>query len=545
MTLPFLRIPPFPGHRAAPLAQAGETRPVDGTALADHLRQARVGGTFWAAVSAMPEGRRVLVSVSSPAASQAVAQHLRSLDLMEDAATLGRIPGLDRLPRLPAPSDPWHLCAQADRVIADAEDEILLVAALCGCSVEPVGAGRFAALTDPQRLEETVAAELSRWTYSDPFGRGRIAPTQAVDLLADWRRLIDANRPVAAIYGIARWKRITADNLLWDGSMPVRHDRAARDVPQASQALAWITRSDARTLAELETRGVRIGEIEDGMIRSTGLGANCVPPLSIVVDAKAPHFDPTQASDLEIILETATIPETTILRARKLRERLVSGGISKYGQDSQRALPEDGPRRSDSRKLVLVTGQVGDDRSVLCGGGGLDNLELLRRARGHEPDAHIVFKPHPDVEAGHRKGHVPDARALEFADEIDRTSSIAALLDRVDAVHVLTSLAGFEALMRGREVVTHGVPFYAGWGLTRDLGAVPARRTRRRSLDELVAATLLLYPRYLDPVTRLPCDAETLVDRISGGQANVRSALIRWREFQGRMNRAFGWLTGR
>jgi len=194
---------------------------------------------------------------------------------------------------------------------------------------------------------------------------------------------------------------------------------------------------------------------------------------------------------------------------------------------------------------VLVTGQVGDDRSVLCGGGGLDNLELLRRARGHEPDAHIVFKPHPDVEAGHRKGHVPDARALEFADEIDRTSSIAALLDRVDAVHVLTSLAGFEALMRGREVVTHGVPFYAGWGLTRDLGAVPARRTRRRSLDELVAATLLLYPRYLDPVTRLPCDAETLVDRISGGQANVRSALIRWREFQGRMNRAFGWLTGR
>lgn len=545
MTLPFLRIPPFPGHRAAPLAQAGETRPVDGTALADRLRQARVGGTFWAAVSAMPEGRRVLVSVSSPAASQAVAQHLRSLDLMEDAATLGRIPGLDGLPRLPAPSDPWHLCAQADRVIADAEDEILLVAALCGCSVEPVGAGRFAALTDPQRLEETVAAELSRWTYSDPFGRGRIAPTQAVDLLADWRRLIDANRPVAAIYGIARWKRITADNLLWDGSMPVRHDRAARDVPQASQALAWITRSDARTLAELETRCVRIGEIEDGMIRSTGLGANCVPPLSIVVDANGPHFDPAQASDLEIILETATIPETTILRARKLRERLVSSGISKYGQDSQRALPEDGPPRSNGRKLVLVTGQVGDDRSVLCGGGGLDNLELLRRARGHEPDAHIVFKPHPDVEAGHRKGHVPDARALEFADEIDRTSSIASLLDRVDAVHVLTSLAGFEALMRGREVVTHGVPFYAGWGLTRDLGAVPARRTRRRSLDELVAATLLLYPRYLDPVTRLPCDAETLVDRISGGQANVRSALIRWREFQGRMNRAFGWLTGR
>jgi capsular polysaccharide export protein len=194
---------------------------------------------------------------------------------------------------------------------------------------------------------------------------------------------------------------------------------------------------------------------------------------------------------------------------------------------------------------VLVTGQVADDRSVLRGGGGLDNLALLRRARTHEPDAHIVFKPHPDVEAGHRKGHVPDAQALEYADEIDRTSSIAALLDRVDAVHVLTSLAGFEALMRGREVVTHGVPFYAGWGLTHDLGAVPARRTRQRTLDELVAATLILYPRYLDPVTRLPCEPEILVERIAGGQAEVRSGLIRLREAQGRIKRVLGWIMGR
>ncbi|MGH6744472.1 beta-3-deoxy-D-manno-oct-2-ulosonic acid transferase [Novosphingobium sp.] len=544
---PFLRIPPFPGHRAPPLAQPASGEAPAATALSLLLRQARVGGTFWGASAVLPEGRDVLASASRTAAAGEVARHLGDLGLTERAAARGAIVGLENLPSLPSDGDPWTACASASLVIADAEDELLLVAALCGCKVAPLGAGRFAALSDPAALDAVAAREIGRWTYRDPFGEGRLEPAQAIGLLAGWRTLIDANRKVAGVYGIARWKRITADNLLWDGSGPVRHAEGAQVPAEGSLALAWIARSDAQALADLEARGIHIGEIEDGMIRSTGLGANCVPPLSIVVDANGPHFDPAQASELEIILEAAAIPRAVIERAGALRERLVSGGISKYGLDAERAPRADGEgsARNGSRKRVLVTGQVEDDRSVLRGGGGLDNLELLRRARAEEPGAHIIFKPHPDVEAGHRKGHVPDARALECADTIDRTSSIAALLDQVDAVHVLTSLAGFEALMRGREVVTHGVPFYAGWGLTRDLGAVPARRTRRRTLDELVAATLILYPRYLDPVTRLPCGPETLVDRIASGQANVRSALIRLREVQGRMNRVLGWMTRR
>lgn len=545
MTPAFLRIPPFPGHRAPPLAQtlagAGLARSqTTGKELAQALRAARVGGAFWGAQAALPQGRDVLV-----AAHGTTRADLQRRGVLDRSVTRGRIAGLEGLPSLPANCDPWTACAGTHLVVADADDELLLVAALSGCKVQPVGDGRFAALADPGALEDVVSAELSRWTHRDPFGGATLGAVQAIDLLAGWRTLIDANRDVAAVYGIARWKRITADNLLWDGSGPVRHADKALPPPGASLALAWIARSDADTLRALEASGVHIGEIEDGMIRSTGLGANCVPPLSIVVDARGPHFDPAQASELEIILQSATIPEAVLRRAAALRERLVSGGISKYGQDSTHRQNAEKNARSAGRKLVLVTGQVGDDRSVLRGGGGLDNLELLRRARAQEPGATIVFKPHPDVEAGHRKGRIPDPIALEFADEIDRTSSIAALLDRVDAVHVLTSLAGFEALMRGREVVTHGVPFYAGWGLTRDLGAVPARRTRRRSLDELVAATLILYPRYLDPVTRLPCGPETLVDRIAGGQAEVRSPLIRLREAQGRLNRLIEWIARR
>ena len=61
---------------------------------------------------------------------------------------------------------------------------------------------------------------------------------------------------------------------------------------------------------------------------------------------------------------------------------------------------------------------------------------------------------------------IPDAACLQYADEIVGELPIASLIAMVDEVHVNTSLAGFEALLRGKAVTTHGVPFYAGWGLT-------------------------------------------------------------------------------
>lgn len=543
--VPFLRIPPFPGHRAGPLAVAAPSGPVcGGRELVEHLRHWRVGGSYWGAAPALPAGRDVVLCPSSPVAATALLAEARSGGLIDRAIMRGRFAGSQGLPWVPADADPWSLCTQASLVIADADDETALIAALVDIDLKVVGNGRFAELAGPHSIDELVQRELcSAWSYRDPFCGEPMEPVRAVEMLGRWRNLIDANREIASVYGVARWKRITADVLLWDGTGPIRHESGGKHAIAGSgpgkgeQVLAWVARADGAHLSALEARGVRVGEIEDGMIRSTGLGANCVPPLSIVVDKAGPHFDPAQPSTLETILQDADIDGDLLSRAAALREWLVAKGISKYGQDEGRGVPQTEP---GGRRRVLVTGQVEDDRSVLRGGAGLGNLELLRRARAAEPDAWIVFKPHPDVEAGHRKGRVPDAHALEHADEIDRTSSIAALLDRVDGVHVLTSLAGFEALLRGCDVTTHGVPFYAGWGLTRDLGPVPPRRSRKRNIDELVAATLILYPRYLDPVTRLPCEPEILVQRIADGEAMVRSPLVALREIQGRIKRLAG-----
>jgi len=217
-----------------------------------------------------------------------------------------------------------------------------------------------------------------------------------------------------------------------------------------------------------------------------------------------------------------------LARARALSDQLVQRGVTKYNLGT-RARPIDWP---PGKRRILVPGQVEDDLSVVLGGGDIrDNLTLLAEARASAPDAFIVYKPHPDVLAGHRKGAVAEADALRFADRIVPDAATAALLGEIDELHTLTSLAGFEALLRARRVVVYGRPWYAGWGLTED--KVVINRGRQLAIEELVAGALIVYPRYLDPVTRLPCGPETIIERLDNPEAWRAGPLVWARRMQG------------
>ncbi|MCK0169115.1 capsular polysaccharide biosynthesis protein [Jannaschia sp. S6380] len=259
--------------------------------------------------------------------------------------------------------------------------------------------------------------------------------------------------------------------------------------------------------------------LEDGFLRSRGLGADLVAPLSLVLDRQGIYYDPTRRSDLEdLILAAAELPPEALQRARDLRAAIRDGGLTKYNLGG--AVPDlpDGP-------VVLVPGQVADDASIRLGTSDVaDNAALLRAARDANPDAFVIYKPHPDVEAGLRDGAI-DARE---ADLVAARADPLALIARADTVWTMTSLLGFEALLRGTPVVTLGAPFYAGWGLTRDLGRVPARRRAARpSLDALVHAALIAYPRYHDPVLQAPCPPEVVVRRLAEGSLPRRGAANR------------------
>ena len=538
---PFLRIPPFPGARPRS-GRAGPARSItreQADALANTIVALRIGGTFWLGQPDLPPGRTLVLAPKSRSAATDMLRDAAAAHSLSDAVIVAPQDWLDDIdiPRLEPGIDPWHLVAQADTIWADGADPLFLVAALSKKVVRAFGDERSATpdgLQSRENVLQRLTNTLSRDVPVDPFTGAPWAISAAIAQLGEWRRMIDENRAAIAVYGIARWKRVTCNALLWSGDRPVPYAGRDTEVPDGGTVFAWKSRVPPKVIRDLTQRGVHIGEIEDGMIRSQGLGANCVPPSSVIVDPVGIHFDPSQASQLEDILAQTDFSLALLERAARLRERLVVAGLSKYGTASP-AQPVTRP--GGARRHILVPGQVEDDRSVLSGGAGMTNLALLERARALEPDAHITYRPHPDVEAGHRKGHVRDSDALALADRIERDGPVTAAIEAADALHVITSLAGFEALMRGKQVVTHGVPFYAGWGLTEDHGPVPGRRGRTRTIDELVAAVLILYPRYLDPLTRLPCPVEILVERLANGQADLSSPLIRLRTWQGKISR--------
>ncbi|HET7577142.1 MAG TPA: hypothetical protein VFK19_11345 [Sphingomicrobium sp.] len=445
----------------------------------------------------------------------------------------------DRFAAVIGACDPWHLLGGASAVVVDSDDELALIAAIAGVPVQCVGSGSYEPL-GAHRHRSTLRGALrdcvvGAFSYSDPFSGEPLDHSEAIRICGFWRSLIDSNRDIGGAVGFAFWKRSTVEPLLWRGVDGAPFLSNPDSVQEGDRIALWRARTPPSAISKLERRGARLIEVEDGFIRSAGLGADCVPPLSIVLDRAGAHFDPGRPSDLEGLIEGAVIGADLRHRAHELRALLVASGISKYAV-GRKSLE----RRDPIRRHILVPGQVEDDRAVTLGGLGLtSNFELLCRVRAEAPDAFLIYKPHPDVEAGHRKGAIPDDRCLSVADEIAGDQSISALLDLVDEVHVNTSLTGFEALLREKPVTTHGVPFYAGWGLTRDLGPVPGRRTAKRSLDELVAAVLLLYPRYLDPDTGLPCPAEVLVRRLSDSAGGPNAGLlVRLRRLQGRCRRA-------
>lgn len=320
-------------------------------------------------------------------------------------------------------------------------------------------------------------------------------------------------------FGFASWKRAPVRRFL--APSPVIFVNRAERVPPGATLAVWGYRPLRGRVAE----GVRLLRLEDGFLRSVGLGADLVRPLSWVVDGRGIYYDATRPSDLEVALSEVDFPPELLERARALRATIVARGLTKYNLGGL-----SWQRPAGARRVILVPGQVESDASLAYGAPGVrTNIGLLRAVRSLNPAAYVVYKPHPDVLAGLRAAGEGEADALAWADEQVTEVAMEALLSLVDEVHVLTSLAGFEALMRGKPVICYGQPFYAGWGLTTD--QVPlARRARRLSLDQLVAGTLILYPRYISPRTGVLTTPEQALAELSAWRARAGTRVPWWRK---------------
>ena len=258
----------------------------------------------------------------------------------------------------------------------------------------------------------------------------------------------------------------------------------------------WSSRYELEAQKLNKSFGSPTWKVEDGFIRSVSLGSNYAPPASLVVDKTGLYFDPSKVSDLENILLNTQFNSEQLANAEKIKQQLIEQAISKYNV-GERGTTQLFPAAQHKIK-ILVPGQVADDASIQKGCQDINsNLALLKAVRASQPDAYIIYKPHPDVLSGNRVGVLTELETSKHCDQVVTDISITDCLAQVNQVHTMTSLVGFEGLLRGLKVYCYGVPFYAGWQLTEDRH-ICERRKRKLSLNELIAGTICTYPLYMN-----------------------------------------------
>jgi capsular polysaccharide export protein len=275
--------------------------------------------------------------------------------------------------------------------------------------------------------------------------------------------------------------------------------------------VGWGRRPSGRRAARIARRtGARLLLAEDGFLRSA---QRTDPALSILLDDLGIHYDAAAPSRLEVLIAAAEGDPT---RARRLLRAWREGGLSRIAGLPPCTTPL--PPR-----YVLVLDQLVGDASVpggLAHPGSFDRM--LQAARLEFPGLPVVLKSHPDTALRGRRSHFDAARVPRVV-SVTEACDPAPLLTGAEAVYTVTSLGGFEALLHGRPVRTFGMPFYAGWGLTGDDLAAPPRRGAA-TLEALVHAALVDYPRYLDPTTGTPTTVEATIARLARPTAASRAA---------------------
>ncbi|MBN1607765.1 MAG: capsular polysaccharide biosynthesis protein [Polyangiaceae bacterium] len=450
----------------------------------------------------------------------------------------------DRVTRVGAAVNPVALLKHAKHVYVVTSQlgfEALMVGKPVTCFGAPFYAGwgltedavRVARRGRQRSVDALIAAALLVYPrYAHPVTGRRCEAEVIIEHLALQRLRFRENSRRFFCLGFAWWKRLFVHRYLSAPGNQVRFVRSVRqlratDLSSKDTTLVWWASRPAPGLETFaQQHNLPLWRMEDGFLRSVQLGSDLTAPGSLVVDRAGIYYDPSTPSELELILERGGFTSDELARARRLSELIVRSRISKYNA----------PRRADvdfgargGKPLVFVPGQVPGDASVRAGSPRVGNDEaLLREVRKLRPDAYIVYKPHPDVLSGNRRGRVPGA-GTELWDQLVEDVPITACLDAADEVHTMSSFVGFEALLRGRRVVTHGLPFYAGWGLTDDQMALPRRR-RRLSTEELVAGALLRYPRYYSWRARSFCTAEDMVEELTleRSRLKLRKGRLPW-----------------
>ncbi|HEC1759533.1 TPA: capsular polysaccharide biosynthesis protein [Campylobacter lari] len=413
--------------------------------------------------------------------------------------------------------------------------EALMLGCECVCYGMPFYAG-WGLTQDRQvckrRLKKRTLEEVFYATYIlyseyfNPYLNQKSDIFDTIHTLAKYKKIEQANSNTLYFLGFTLWKRWFMKPFFKSKNNKIIFLNSLDELYKAKlnsedKIFIWGKKYDKTLLAKYFSNEIFL--VEDGFLRSVFLGSDLTRPFSLIVDSKGLYVDPSKPSDLEDILQNHIFDESLKQRVKKLIITITQNKFSKYN-----GLKHEKLNFNTNKKIILIPAQVEDDASMILGGAGFDTLKLLQSVRKANENAFIVFKPHPDVLSGNRKGLKDKNIILKYCDEIIENVSIDSAINASDEVHTITSTSGFDALLRGKKVVVYGKPFYAGWGLTSDLHEIP-RRTRVLSLEELVAGVLIFYPRYIHPKSKNLCEVELALDIMLKMQKDYFSKFyLRW-----------------
>lgn len=337
-----------------------------------------------------------------------------------------------------------------------------------------------------------------------------------------YRSIFKRNEQVLLFVGFSTWKQYIRKYFKEDKCLFIKKDLPSNEISKILnqhstykiKVLVWGYKIPPLTLQLFLSRNIPISYVEDGFIRSIGLGATKCPPMSLCIDNKAPYFDTTKITDLETILNEYDFSNNPklIVRAKNIINSILNNKISKYNNAPHKDVHKIyGEKKS---KRILVIGQVEDDASIIFGcNKEISNNDVVLLAAEENPSAEIIYKPHPDVINGFREKKSDPNKVSHLCKIIYDEISLPSSLETIDHVYTITSLSGFEALMRGIKVTTLGDAFYSSWGLTDDRQPNP-RKKRKLSIEEIFSALYILYPNYYDLNTGNEIEIEDVITNL-------------------------------
>lgn len=341
--------------------------------------------------------------------------------------------------------------------------------------------------------------------------------------------MIDLPAPPPARTGVSSPPDILAANRSI-ASIPYL-DRLLDD--EGRVVVGWGRKHSGRKAERLSARtGRRLLLLEDGFLRCDLRRA---APQSLLLDDIGVHYDATRPSRMEQVI-AASLGAEEAACALAIARLWATSGVSKYNHapDFSGDLPA---------RYVLAADQTAGDPAIRLGLADRARFEtMLEAALMDYPDHTVLLKTHPDVFShGKHRNFTPRLLSHPRIRVIDSECHPAHLLDHAEAVYAVTSLIGFEALLRGKPVRCFGMPFYAGWGITNDYLPLPERRGAA-SLAQIVHAALVDRARYVDPARGTLTSVEASIARIgnwrrSGGHLALTANVPQ----RGLLNRLGEW----